>query len=180
MTQEKEVISSILAGDTESFRLIVERYQRPVVRMVRNITFDGQACEDIAQEVFLAAYRKLSSFDPARSSFSTWLFTIARNKSINALRKKKAAPRGGPPDRSMVRAPQDELVERELLDELDNRLRNLPARQRRAFVLAEFEGLSYEEIAQIEGTKTGTVKSRISRAREKLRSAIRQFNGEAK
>ncbi|UCG46601.1 MAG: sigma-70 family RNA polymerase sigma factor [Phycisphaerales bacterium] len=178
MMQDKEVVRRILAGDTESFRLIVERYQRPVVRVVRNITFDGQACEDIAQEVFLAAYRKLSSYDPARSSFSTWLFTIARNKSINALRKKKAVPRGAPPDRSMVRAPQDELVERELLDELDSRLRRLPARQRRAFVLAEFEGLSYEEIAQIERTKTGTIKSRISRAREKLKSAIRQFSGE--
>ena len=180
MTEETEVIRRVLAGDTESFRLIVERYRQPVVRMIRNITFDGQSCEDIAQEVFLAAYRRLASFDEARSSFSTWLFTIARNRSINALKKKSAAPLGEPPDGRGVRGPDDELARKELLEELDRRLAGLPGRQRRAFVLAEFEGLSYEQIAQIERTRTGTIKSRISRAREKLKSAIREFGGDAK
>ncbi len=89
MTQETEAIRRVLQGDIESFRLVVERYEGPVIRMVRNMTADRESSEDIAQEVFLAAYKKLSSFDPACSNFSTRLFTIARNKSINALRKKR-------------------------------------------------------------------------------------------
>lgn len=79
MTQETQAIGQVLQGDIESFRLIVERYERPIVRMIRNITNNRESCEDIAQDVFFTAYRKLASFDPARSNFSTWLFTIARN-----------------------------------------------------------------------------------------------------
>jgi RNA polymerase sigma-70 factor (ECF subfamily) len=78
MTQETKVIRHVLQGDIESFRFIVERYEAPIVRMIRNITNNRESCEDIAQDVFFTAYRKLASFDPARSNFSTWLFTIAR------------------------------------------------------------------------------------------------------
>ena len=73
MTEETGIIKAVLEGDTESFRLLVQRYQKPVVRMIANIINDRHICEDVAQEVFLAAYKKLPSFDPARSSFSTWL-----------------------------------------------------------------------------------------------------------
>jgi RNA polymerase sigma-70 factor (ECF subfamily) len=180
MTNETEIIRRVQAGDVEAFALIVERYQLPVVRMIRNITFNGRTCEDIAQEVFLAAYTKLASFDPARSNFSTWLFTIARNKSINALRKKRAVPTAMPPDPVEIRGPEHEFQHKELLAELDRQLRRLPRRQRTALVLAEFEGLSYEQIAQIEHTRTGTIRSRISRARAKLRSAINSFDAGAK
>jgi len=72
MTQEIEVIRRVLQGDIESFGLVVKRYERPVIRMIKNITSNSQTCEDIAQDVFFTAYRKLVSFDPARSDFSTW------------------------------------------------------------------------------------------------------------
>src|SRR5512146_104676 len=89
MSEDNQTIQKILAGDTELFRLLVERYQRPVIRMVRNLTGDAVLCEDIAQDVFFTAYQKLASFNGNRSKFSTWLFTIARNKSINTLRERK-------------------------------------------------------------------------------------------
>jgi len=76
MTEELDVIRRVLDGDTESFRWLVDRYAGPVVRMIRNITGDSHTCEDLAQEVFLAAYAKLRTFDPDRSQFSTWLFTV--------------------------------------------------------------------------------------------------------
>jgi len=175
MTQETEVIHQVLQGEVESFRLIVERYERPIARMIRNIINNRESCEDIAQDVFFTAYRKLASFDPVRGNFSTWLFTIARNKSINALRKKRPLSMSELPQKSDRHNPSDELAERELFDKLDAGLEALPSAQKRAFVLAEFEELSYEDIAQIEGVRIGTVKSRINRAKKKLAKALKDI-----
>jgi RNA polymerase sigma-70 factor (ECF subfamily) len=179
MRQETETIRGILAGDIEAFRDLVHRYERPVVRMIRNITEDGQYCEDIAQDVFLTAHKKLASFDPARSQFSTWLFTIARNKSLNAMKKKSPLVMAEPPEGIERRHPFDGFAEKEFFERLDEELQALPARQRRAFVMAELEKLSYQQIAQIEGVRLGTVKSRINRAKAKLRTGLKEFGGDA-
>jgi len=177
MTPET-VIRRVLEGDIESFRFILEKYESPVVRMIRNITDSTDSSEDIAQDVFLTAYKKLASFDPARSNFSTWLFTIARNKSINALKKKRALSVTELPEKADTREPLHDLAKKEFFDQLDRKLRALPSRQRRAFILAEFQKLSYEEIAQIEGARLGTIKSRINRAKNKLRSALKDLDGD--
>ena len=174
MTQETEVIRQVLQGDIESFRIIVERYERPIVRMIRNIINNKETCEDIAQDVFFTAYRKLASFDPARGNFSTWLFTLARNKSINTMRKKRPLSMSELPENSDTNNPSDELVEKEFLDDLDSKLNSLPLAQKRAFVLAEFEKLSYKEIAQIERVRIGTIKSRINRAKNELEKALKE------
>jgi RNA polymerase sigma-70 factor (ECF subfamily) len=165
MTQETEIIRQVLEGDIESFRLLLARYEKPVMRMIRNITYDKESCEDIAQNVFLTAYKKLASFDPDRSSFSTWLFTIVRNKSLNELKKKKPLSMSDLPEKSNPHNPTDDMAKREFFDRLDKTLQALPSRQRRAFILAEFEKLSYAEITQIEGARLGTIKSRINRAK---------------
>jgi len=178
MTQEIQVIRQVVEGDIESFKLIVERYERPIARMIRNIINNRDSCEDIAQDVFFTAYRKLASFDAARGNFSTWLFTIARNKSINALRKKRPLSMSELPQNSDRHNPSDELAEREFFDELDAGLEALPSAQKRAFVLAEFEELSYEDIAQIEGVRIGTVKSRINRAKKELAKALKEIRYE--
>jgi len=156
----------------------VERYQKPVITFVRNVIDDSHVCEDIAQEVFLTAYKLLSSFDPDRSEFSTWLFTIARNKSLNALKKKRPLSMPRLPERTSSVNPSDVLSQKESFDELDRALRELPATQKTAFILAELEKLSHAEIAQIEGVRIGTVKSRISRAKSKLQSALKNLDGE--
>ena len=178
MADEIEIIRSVLAGDADSFRLLVQRYHRPVIRMIRNIVNDNHICEDIAQDVFLAAYRKLGSFDVARSSFSTWLFTIARNRSINALRRMRRVSLESVSDSGDSSQPPDALAQKEFFSRLDKALQRLGVRQRTAFVLAEFEALRYEEIAQIEGVRIGTIKSRINRAKKKLRLALEDAEGE--
>ena len=177
MTQENEVISRVLQGDVESFRLLVERYEKPVVRMAGNLAGDRESGRDIAQDVFLAAYKKLSSFDPDCSNFSTWLFTIARNKSINALRRKRLRSKGKLREKVNRYHASDELAREEFYRRLDRALDALPSAQRRAFVLAEFEHLPYAQIAQIEGVRAGTVKSRINRAKAKLRLALKDYAG---
>ena len=175
MADEIEIIRKIRSGDTEAFKFLVERYQRPVLSMIRNILNDSHGCEDIAQDVFFAAYRKLSSFDPARSKFSTWLFTITRNKTLNLIRKKKPVFTDQLPTRTDCSNPSDALTQEDFFARLDNALQHLPPRQKRAFILAEFENLPYEDIAQIECTSLGTIKSRIHRAKKKLQKALSQF-----
>lgn len=180
MTEETGIIKAVLEGDTESFRLLVQKYQKPVIRMIANLINDRHICEDIAQEVFLAAYKKLPSFDPNRSGFSTWLFTIARNKSINAMKKRKNISVSNPPENPDFSEPADSLVRKELFFKLDQALTSLSPKHRKALVLAEFENLSYEQIAQIEGVRTGTIKSRINRAKKRLRSILEGIDGDIK
>ena len=178
MIEETGIIKAVLEGETESFRMLVERYQKPVIRMIANLINDRHICEDVAQEVFLAAYKKLSSFNSARSSFSTWLFTIARNKSINAMKKRRIPSVSNPPENPDMSEPVDSLIRDELFIELDNALKSLSPGHRRALVLAEFENLPYEQIAQIEGVRIGTIKSRINRAKHRLRSALDTIDGD--
>ena len=175
MTQETKIIHQVLEGDIESFRFIVETYKRPIVRMISNLINNRECCEDIAQEVFFTAYRKIATFDPARGNFSAWLFTIARNKCINAMRKKKAFSMSELPHNCDENNPADELIERELFNKLDAGLEALPAAQKRAFVFAVFENLTYEEIAQIEAVRIGTIKSRINRARKNLAKILKEI-----
>ena len=175
MTDEMQSIERVLRGDTAEFRFLVQRYQQPVISMIRHLTGRTTDCEDIAQEVFLSAFRHLRSFDPERSRFSTWLFTIARNKSINALRRIRPTPLPDDPTPQRFGGPAEELDRKEIFRELDRALRELPERQRRAFVLAEFEGLPYDQIAQIECADLGTIKSRIHRAKEKLQHALAKY-----
>jgi len=145
--------------------------------MIRRLIWDSHRCEEIGQDVFVAAFQKLSTFDSARSKFSTWLFTIARNMSINALKKKTHIPVEHLPEILDSRNPSDEFSDKEFFDQMDQTLKALPGKLQRAFILAEFEQMPYEEIARIEGTRLGTVKSRINRARLRLQAAMKDMEG---
>jgi RNA polymerase sigma-70 factor, ECF subfamily len=167
-----QVIRCILTGDVEAFRFLVERYQRPLFCLIHNLTPATVDREGIAQDVFLAAYRNLASFDPSRAAFSTWLFTIARNRCRNELSRRRPVVSESIPEGIDLRSPDRDAAEAELFRQLDAALDALPFEQRTAFVLAELQGLTYDEISKIEGVGLGTVKSRISRAREKLRALL--------
>jgi RNA polymerase sigma-70 factor (ECF subfamily) len=173
MNEDSRVISRIVTGDVESFKILVTKYEQPLLRFIRNLIIDTHDCEDIAQETFLAAYANLGSYESGRALFSTWLYTIARNKCLSAMKKKSAVTVDALIERVEVEdSPADRLERDEIFRQLDRTLAALPIEQRTAFVLAEIEGLSYEEIGRIENAKTGTIKSRISRAKERLRSLL--------
>jgi RNA polymerase sigma-70 factor (ECF subfamily) len=174
MDDDLQVIGRVLAGDVDSFRLLVRRYEGPVFRLARNLLPDPGDAADMAQEVFLAAYQHLASYDPRRSAFATWLLTIARNKCYGALKKRRPVARADLPEEADLRTPDRQAAEEELSRQLDAALAALPFEQQTAFVLAEIQGLSHEEIGHIEGVPVGTVKSRLSRAKEKLRSLLRR------
>jgi RNA polymerase sigma-70 factor (ECF subfamily) len=173
MDEDRDVIGRVLDGDVESFRLLVEHHEGQLYRLIRNLVPDAHDGEDIAQEVFLTAYRRLATYDSAQGAFSTWLLTIARNKCLSALKKRRPVLLHPLPETPMVRTPDAELTEAEWFRSLDKALDVLPFAQKTVFVLAEIQELSLEEIAQIEGVPLGTVKSRLGRAKEKLRSLLR-------
>jgi RNA polymerase sigma-70 factor (ECF subfamily) len=178
MSQDIQIIKSVLDGRIDCFETLVRRYQEPVVSMIANIVADRHMCEDIAQDAFLAAYSKLRFFDPARSEFSTWLFTIARNKAINAIKKKRPLTRSEPPESVDADGPAENLGRKEAFNLLDRAIQALPTRFKTVFVMAELENMPYHRIAQIEGISTGTVKSRVHRARKKLAAALAEYKGD--
>ena len=160
MNDDLDAIRRVLAADVESFRRLVERYQRTVLTLIRNLTPRDTDREGVAQEVFLAAFRSLASFDPNRSAFSTWLFTIARNRCRNELARRRPVVGAELPDVVDLPSPERAASEAELFRQLDAALGALPFEQRSAFVLAHLQGLSYDEVGRIEGVGAGTVKSR--------------------
>jgi RNA polymerase sigma-70 factor, ECF subfamily len=172
MNDDLRIIQKVLDGDADAFRLLVERYQGPLFSLVGNLVRDRGECDDVAQETFLAAYLHLGSYDPRQGKFSTWLLTIARNKCRNGFKKRRPLAMETLPPPIDPRGPADGLMEAELFGQLDRALAALPFEQRSAFVLSELQGLSHEEICRIEAAPLGTIKSRISRAKEKLRSLL--------
>lgn len=168
------LIERVLAGDLETFRELVERHQRRVFGFVRNLVRHAPDAEDLVQEVFVAAFRKLDSFDAERSQFSTWLLTIARNQCLNHL-KRSSLPtvfRSEFDVEARTAQPMDAVLSCELHARLDAALDLLSLEQRTAFVLAEIQELPYAEIAIIEEVELGTIKSRVSRAKQRLREVL--------
>jgi RNA polymerase sigma-70 factor (ECF subfamily) len=172
MSDEDAIVRRVLDGDIQAFGWIVGRYQGPVFRLVRGLLIDATEAEDVAQDVFLTAYARLADFDPHRASLATWLFVIARRKCLNVLKRRRAAPVADPPEPIDRRRPEDPLDREEWFARFDAALAALPDNQRVAFVLAEIEETPYDQIARIEGVPLGTVKSRIARAKEKLRELL--------
>lgn len=170
--EELQIIRRIVDGEIEAFEHLVLHYQDRLLRMIGTLLNDERRlAEDVAQIVFVEAFRRLKDFDPARSRFSTWLFMIARSRSLNALRKK------GPILLAELPEPYTDTPEPEGWDRLrglDAALHQLPGKQKRAFTLVVLEDLSYAEAAQIESTTVGTIKSRVSRAREFLKASLNQ------
>jgi DNA-directed RNA polymerase specialized sigma24 family protein len=106
MNDNLDAIRRVLAAAVESFRCLVERYQRPLLTLIRNLTPPDTVREGVAREVFLAAFRSPASFDPKRSAFSTWLFAIARNRCQNELARRRPVVGAELPDVVDPRSPE--------------------------------------------------------------------------
>jgi RNA polymerase sigma-70 factor (ECF subfamily) len=178
-SEDRQLVRLVLAGRTDAFRALVDHHQQSVFRFASKLLGNWEAAEDVTQEVFLAAFANLSSYDPSRAAFSTWLFTIARNRCINLLKRRQPIPLN---QLDAIRdvASTDPMAYQELSQQLDRALAALPVEQRSAFVLAEIEELPYAEIARIEQTSLGTVKSRIHRAKQRLQSLLEPVMREPK
>jgi RNA polymerase sigma-70 factor, ECF subfamily len=170
------LIRQVLGGNRNAFRMLVIRYQRLLFRFVGGFGLGQAMTEDIAQEVFLRAFRSLSSFDASKAMFSTWLFTIAKHLALDQRsRERHRADPGEAAERmASVDAPsaQQRLEESERAGRVQRALQSLPDALRSALLLAYSKELSIEQIAQAENCAVGTVKSRIFRGKALLRAAL--------
>ncbi|HTQ06946.1 MAG TPA: sigma-70 family RNA polymerase sigma factor [Polyangiaceae bacterium] len=175
--EDAALVRSILEGQEDLFRVIVVRYERALFRFLGRFGFTPAAREDLAQETFLRAFRALASFDAARGSLASWLFTIARNLAADERGRTRHQPAvaaldAAPEARSEGDGPAELHERAEVRERIRCALAGLPDALHSTFVLAEIGDLSLKEIAAIEGCALGTVKSRVHRAREQLRAAL--------
>jgi RNA polymerase sigma-70 factor (ECF subfamily) len=169
---DPELIRAAGAGDIAAFEELVRAYQAHVWRFLRHLLGDPGLAEDVTQETFVRVYRKLSSFR-FRSKFSTWIFSVARNAGIDAIRSRQRQDRISTAMETQVRitSPGGELGV-----EIEAALQSLSPKLREAFILVEALGLTYREAGRAIGVPEGTLKSRVFHAREHLVSWM--TNGE--
>lgn len=164
---EPETIARAQRGDEDAFEELVRLYLADVYRLARHIVHHTQMAEDVTQDTFLNAFRALPRFR-WRAKFSTWLFRIAHNCSVEALRRSSRQERLARQQPIAERAPPDPALRVALNAALDG----LPDELRRAFVLVEVFGFTYPEASVILGWPTGTLKSRMHRTRKLLIDAL--------
>jgi len=184
---DNELVERYLAGETRRFQELVERYQGRMVNFIQRSIGDRDRAEDLAQEVFVRVYRHIRRFDTSKK-FSTWIYTIASNLAKNELRNRSRNPlvlfqtltsswdddhRPLQFEDSSMR-PDDLYRKRHLQELVEKAADELPEHHREVFILREIEGKTYEEIAEITNTQLGTVKSRLSRARDAFTLALQR------
>jgi len=181
--EEHALIARAKEGDLTAFNRLVEKYQSLVFGAAYRILLDREAAADATQDAFLSAYRAIGRF--RGGSFRAWLLRIVTNACYDYLRAKQRRPTASldalltspetPPPPLIQQAskgPLQQTMRRELRDVIHRGLQTLPADQRIAVVLVDIQGFDYREAAEAMGVAVGTVKSRLSRARAKLRGFL--------
>jgi len=176
-----ELLARAVDGDLDAFNEFVERHQRAVIALCTGILRDASLAEDVAQDAFIRAWKNLPSFQG--ESARSWLLRIATNRCLDLLRQRnrqatdsldaqivESEPRWT--TQMPSESPEAEAERVELNDRLEAALADLPDDQRIALVMADVLGYDYLDVAELTGAAMGTVKSRISRARARLRSAL--------
>jgi len=170
-----ELLALTAAGDQAAFAQLVRSHQSRVLNLIYRFTRDRQDAEDLAQEIFFKVWKNARSFR-GRSAFSTWLYRLAVNTCLNYRQKKKNEPEPLPllgDLEAQTTTAGEAIVNRERKSLLDKALNALPARQKMALILANFEGKSYEEIAVIMEVSISAVETLLFRARQNLAAILK-------
>jgi len=181
---ETELLELAMNGDSHAFGALVERYQRRVVGVAQAIVHNQDDAVELAQETFVRAYENLAKFE-SRSSFSTWLYRIAANLSIDFRRRegRHTVLRGEDAENEIQRLPSprgdsfQEIARGQLKRRLSDALGELTQEHRAVILLREVEGLSYDEISDVLQVPRGTVMSRLHYARGRLREILKDIDG---
>lgn len=186
---DKELVLRVQNGDKSAFDLLVIKYQHRIIQLVNRYIKDPSEAQDVAQEAFIKAYRALGNFR-GDSAFYTWLYRIAINTAKNYLVSRNrrytdyhvdvqdAEQVENVPQLKGMDTPEYLLLNDEIIDVINLAIEKLPEEMRVAIMLREFEGLSYEEIAESMDCPVGTVRSRIFRAREAIDEKLTPLLGQ--
>ena len=178
---EAHLVERAREGELDAFNLLVERYERPLYNLCLRMLSSPEPAEDATQEAFISAYRSLESF--RGGSFKAWLFRIGSNACYDEMRRQRSRPSRsldapiGEDERTIDvpngdPTPEESAENLELGAVLREAIAGLPPDQRLACILRDVQGLDYEEIAEATNASLGTVKSRINRARSRLRKVL--------
>ena len=182
---DSQAVAAYLAGMSEAFDELVDRYQKRLLNFVYRTIGDRERAEDLVQEVFIRVHRHIQRFDQSKK-FSTWIYTIASNLAKNELRNRSRSPlilfqtikKNWDTDHRPLQfedhhyRPDDLYRKRHLRELVEWAVAQLPEHHRVVFVLRELEGKTYEQIAEITDCNIGTVKSRLNRARRRFAHII--------
>lgn len=188
---DQQLVARVQKGDKRAFDLLVLKYQHRIFGLISRYVRDADEVQDVAQEAFIKAYRALPNFR-GESAFYTWLYRIAINTAKNYLVSRSRRPPGtdveledaeyheGGGSLRDIESPENVLFGAELKVVVERALSALPEDLRTAITLREFDGLSYEDIADVMDCPVGTVRSRIFRAREAIDTMVRkQMHGDS-
>ena len=176
---DEDLVLRVQRGDKSAFDFLVIKYQHRIIQLVNRYVKDPSEAQDVAQEAFIKAYRALGNFR-GDSAFYTWLYRIAINTAKNYLVSRSrrnsdyqvdiqdAEVFENAPQLQGMETPERHLLNQEIIDTIQEAIDKLPEDMRTAIMLREFEGMSYEEIAETMDCPVGTVRSRIFRAREAI------------
>ena len=182
---DQQLVARVQTGDSRAFDLLVLKYQHKIFSLIGRYVHDADEVQDVAQEAFIKAYRALPKFR-GDSPFYTWLYRIAVNTAKNHLVSRSRRPPGSDVDVEDaeyyeggaalrdIETPENALFGAELKQVVEAAISDLPDDLRTAVTLREFDGLSYEDIADIMDCPVGTVRSRIFRAREAIDNKVRE------
>jgi len=178
VTDEK-LLADAADGDTTAFQILYQRYRDPIFRFAYRMLGSVEAAEDVAHDCFLSLIRQPERFDSSKASFRTYLYAAARNQAAKQYSSFGRETTLNDLSQEPVAAERDEpmaqILDNELAFEVAGAIASLPPLQREALVLFEYEELSLAEIGAIVGVDANTVKARLFRAREKLRSKLERY-----
>jgi len=180
--QDLELMLKVKGGDAESFDILLRRYRMPLVSFLVRMVRDQALAEDLAQEVFLRVYQSRHRYQP-EARFTTWLYRIATNLALNAIRDRKpvAAPiesEEGERESETARLPdgrptaEQQMMESDRARIIREALGQLPENQRAAVILHKYQNVDYRQISKILGVSESAVKSLLFRAYESLRARL--------
>ncbi len=176
---DERLLEEAANGNTAAFQILYERYRDPIFRFAYRLLGSAEAAEDVAHDCFLGLIKEPGRFDSTRASLRTYLYAAARNqaaKRYQSFGRETALEELVDELHSADRqGPMALVLQNELAGEVEQAIASLPLRQREALVLFEYEDLSLAEIATVVGADSGTVKSRLFRAREKLRVKLDRY-----
>jgi RNA polymerase sigma-70 factor (ECF subfamily) len=170
--QDLQLLGRIRRGDEQAMAAIYDRYARVVYSVALRVLRDPASAEDVVQDVFLGLWRRPEAFVSARGSLGGWLAVVARNRSIDTLRRKRPSEQV---EEVNLASPFDLASEAErntMMQRTRTIILRLPLEQRKALEMAYFDGLTHSEIAEVTGDPLGTVKTRIRTALLSLRKEL--------